>query len=100
MVTRDEDWQDDDAIALFDAFTRLDTADQAADFLRDLCTRRELTEMASRWRIVRLLDTGLSYRDISAETGVSTATVTRVAQWLHHGRGGYASMIERTRETS
>lgn len=98
MVTEDEDWQNREALSLFDAFTRLESADEAAAFLRDLCTRRELSEMTSRWHIVRLLREGRSYREIASETGASTATVTRVAQWLHHGRGGYLRMLERMEE--
>ena len=31
----------------------------------------------------------------SATTGASTATVTRVAQWLHHGEGGYRAVLKR-----
>jgi TrpR-related protein YerC/YecD len=44
---------------------------------------------------VRLLSEGLSYRDIADRTGASTATVTRINQWLQHGTGGYQMMLER-----
>ena len=95
-----DDWRNDETNSLLDAFISLQTPDEAAAFLRDLCTHREVTEMASRWTIVRLLDEGLSYREISDKTGVSTATVTRVSQWLHHGMGGYELMLERTKDQS
>ncbi len=58
-------------------------------FLRDLCTLEELEELSERWHIAQLLDTGESYRSIAEKTGVSTTTVTRIAQWLEHGEGGY-----------
>src|SRR4029453_17342007 len=59
-------------------------------FLRDLCTLGEREALAPRWQIVRLLDEGLPYLEIAERVHTSTATVTRVAQWLRHGAGGYA----------
>ena len=60
-------------------------------FLRDLCTLGELEALAHRWQIVRLLDEGRPYLEIAERVHTSTATVTRVAQWLRHGAGGYAA---------
>ena len=51
--------------------------------------------MAQRWEVVRLLDEGRHYGEISRETGASTATITRIAHWLHHGTGGYREALER-----
>lgn len=98
MTTGADDWKTDDTDRLMEAFVTLTTPDEVGTFLRDLCTHREVTEMASRWTIVRLLDQGLSYRDIAEQTGASTATVTRVAQWFHHGMGGYQTALERTKD--
>jgi len=50
--------------------------------------------MAERWQVVRLLDQGMSYRQIYEETGVSTATVTRVAKSLRFG-SGYRLVLDR-----
>ena len=84
---------------LVDAILTLQTRDEAAAFFRDLCTRRELEEMCSRWAVVRLLDEGgRSYREIHDLTGVSTATITRINQWLQHGTGGYRLLLDRTRK--
>ncbi len=90
-----EIWQNDDTRSLFEAILALDTTDEAASFFRDLCTRRELEEMSQRWAVVRLLDAGLTYREIAEETGVSTATITRINQWLRHGTGGYRLVLDR-----
>ena len=38
---------------------------------------------------------GLSYREIAAMGHCSTATITRINEWLQHGRGGYRMMLER-----
>ncbi len=90
-----DDWIEPDTEALLEALVLLETMGEAALFLRDLCTRKELTEMSKRWAVARLLDEGRSYRSISEETGASTATVTRIAQWLNHGTGGYRMMLDR-----
>ena len=81
---------------LAQAFLCLRTRDEAKRFLRDLCTLGELEALAHRWQIVRLLDEGLPYLEISERVHTSTATVTRVAQWLRHGTGGYQLALRRT----
>ncbi|HEX9854664.1 MAG TPA: YerC/YecD family TrpR-related protein [Acidimicrobiia bacterium] len=93
-----DDWRNDDTAALFDAIVDLADRDEAAAFFRDLCTRRELEEMSQRWAVARLLENGLPYREIHEITGVSTATITRINQWVQHGTGGYRRMLERARE--
>lgn len=54
--------------------------------------------MAQRWAVVRMLEQGLHYAEISRRTGASTATITRIASWLHHGEGGYRLVLDRLRE--
>jgi TrpR-related protein YerC/YecD len=80
---------------LFEAIVRLTDRDECAKFFRDLCTLTELEEMAERWEVARLIAQEMSYRQISELTGSSTATITRIAHWLHHGEGGYRLMLER-----
>ena len=92
-----EVWRDEAAGQLFEAFLRLETVDEVSAFFRDLCTLGELHDMAQRWAVVRLLDKGMHYAEISRSTGASTATITRIAQWLHHGEGGYSKALERLR---
>lgn len=90
-----DDWRTAEAEALFDAVLRLETRTEAERFFRDLCTLNEIHDMAQRWSIVRMLDRGLHYAQISRETGASTATITRIASWLHHGEGGYREALDR-----
>src|SRR5947199_8593771 len=81
---------------LADAFLTLRSRDEYRRFLRDLCTLSELEALAHRWQIAQLLDEGRSsYLEISERVGASTATVTRVAQWLRAGAGGYRLALER-----
>jgi TrpR-related protein YerC/YecD len=79
---------------LFGVILSLKTTKEAEAFFRDLCTVEELKDMSDRWQIVRLLQKGLTYRDISEELKVSTTTVNRVAFWLNNGRGGYSLAIK------
>lgn len=95
-----ESWRTEQTEALFDAFLHLGTRDETAGFLRDLCTLGELHDLANRWAVVRLLDKGLHYAEISELTGTSTATITRIAQWLRHGEGGYRLLLDRTRSAA
>lgn len=97
MTVRDE-WRTEDTEALCSALLRLRTTEEMADFLRDLCTLQEIEALSSRWAVVRLLDQGLPYRQIALATGVSTATITRINQWLQHGTGGYRLVLRRTRK--
>ncbi|XBQ15902.1 MAG: YerC/YecD family TrpR-related protein [Oceanicaulis sp.] len=89
-----------DVAALAAALLRLETAGEAERFLRDLTTPGELQALAERWRVARMLDAGgKSYREISAETGVSTTTVTRVARFLgQENYKGYRLVLDRLKE--
>ena len=97
MAMTDDDWRSEHTSALFGAILRLETPLEAERFFRDLCTLGELRDLAQRWAVVRMLDAGLHYAEISKRTGASTATITRIASWLRHGEGGYQSMLARIR---
>lgn len=91
--------QDDAAAgrrALFSAVLSLKDAGECGAFFADLCTPAELEALAGRWTVARLLDKGIPYREISERTGISTATVTRVARCLTYGKdGGYRRILSR-----
>jgi TrpR-related protein YerC/YecD len=82
---------------LVDAFAKLREPTVVAAFLRDLCTTNELDAMGQRLQVARLVDEAVPYQEISRRTGASTATVTRVAHWLHYGEGGYQEVLKRGR---
>ena len=84
-----------DLRALFDAIRELRTDSDCDEFFADLCTPAELRDMADRWKAAALIDRGVTYREIYEKTGVSTATVTRVARALYNGRGGYRKVLDR-----
>ena len=80
---------------LFRAIASLRNADEVERFFRDLCTRSELEAMTHRWEVAQLLDEGLPYLEVSKRAHASTTTVTRVAQWLRNGEGGYQLALKR-----
>ncbi|HUP33526.1 MAG TPA: YerC/YecD family TrpR-related protein, partial [Gaiellaceae bacterium] len=80
---------------LLETIARLRSLDEAERFFRDLCTLSELEAMAHRWEVAKLLDQDLTYVEVAERARASTATVTRVAQWLRHGRGGYRLALDR-----
>ena len=91
----------DEIADLCRALTLLQTEQEARRFLFDLATPGEIAALAERWRVARLLAAGeKSYREISAETGVSTTTVTRVARFLsQEPHQGYRLVLDRFGET-
>ena len=93
-------WRSDSVAAVLTALQALESVDEKARFLRDLCTVSELEAMAHRWEVARFLDQGLPYQEIARRTGASTTTVTRVSHWLRYGEGGYRLALERTATAS
>lgn len=84
--------------SLFQAIRTLKTPSELAAFFRDLLTIQELEAASTRWQIVRLLQKQLPYLEIARLCHVSTTTVTRVALWLEHGRGGYKTALSRLKK--
>lgn len=80
---------------LFDAILKLKTREEAYKFFEDLCTVAEIKSMAQRWAVARKLDRGETYIDIAAETGASTATISRVKRYLEYGADGYRLVLDR-----
>src|SRR5712692_8568367 len=88
-------WRTQEMQELFATILALESPDEVERFFRDLCTLAELEAISHRWAVAKLVDQGLPYLEIAQRTGASTATVTRVAHWLHHGEGGYQLALER-----
>ncbi len=80
---------------LYEAILKLQSVSECKKFFRDLCTLSELSAMTERFEVVKMLTQDKPYREICKKTGSSTATITRVAHWLHHGMGGYKIVLER-----
>ncbi len=88
-------WDERHLTELFAALSQLKGPSEFQAFFEDLCTPAELRSMADRWRVTQLLEQGMSYRLINEKSGVSTATITRVARSLTYGSGGYRTLLKR-----
>jgi TrpR-related protein YerC/YecD len=85
---------------LFHAILCIQNQVEAVKYFRDLLTIAEIMEFANRWQMVKLLYEEKPYTEIAKKLNTSTATVTRVAHWLHHGMGGYKTIANRMFKSS
>ena len=83
---------------LFDAVLRLESREDCAKFFEDICTIKEVQDMAQRLDAAILLDQGVNYQTISEQVGISTATISRVSKCLNYGSGGYRDALARMKE--
>ncbi len=84
---------------LFEAIAKLESVEECYDFFEDLCTIKEIQDMAQRFYTAILLDKGESYQAISEKVGTSSATISRVNHCLNYGSGGYRKAIDDAKET-
>ena len=80
---------------LFKSMLQLETVEDCYQFFTDICTIKEIQDMAQRLDTAILLSQGMNYQNISKEIGISTATISRVSRCLNYGSGGYRAAIER-----
>lgn len=80
---------------MYKAILTLETVDECVKFFDDLCSMTELKAMEQRYQVAALLHEGKIYNDILAETGASSATISRVNRSLQYGADGYSVVFER-----
>lgn len=80
---------------LFQTILNLQSVEECYDYFVDLCTVKELQDMAQRLDTAVLLAQGCSYQQICEQVGVSTATVGRVSKCLNYGTGGYRAALDK-----
>lgn len=83
---------------LFESILTLQNIEECYNYFEDLCTIKELREMAQRFQVAKMLAEGRIYSDIAKETGASTATISRVNKCLTYGTDGYQLAIERVKK--
>ncbi|MCR5136433.1 MAG: TrpR YerC/YecD [Oscillospiraceae bacterium] len=88
-------WYNDDIRNFFRAVLSLRDEEECLAFFTDICTVTEMQSISQRLRVAMLLREGTSYNSITAETGVSAATISRVSRSLEYGSGGYETVIAR-----
>jgi len=91
-------YQNEATERLFQAILSLNTMEECRNFFEDACTIKEILDIAQRFEVACMLTEKKSYQQISQETGVSTATISRVNRCITYGGGGYKTAIERLKE--
>ena len=87
--------RNDTTDALFDAILSLESRDECYQFFEDLCTVKEISDMAQRLEAAKLLLNGNTYDQIVKTVEISTATISRINRCIQYGSGGYRTVIER-----
>ena len=84
--------------AMYKAILSLNNVEECMKFFDDLCTVTELMALEQRYQVAVCLHNGMIYNDILAETGASSATISRVNRSLQYGSGGYDIVFERMKD--
>jgi TrpR-related protein YerC/YecD len=90
-----KNWYTKSTEDLCEAILSLQTKEECAAFLEDICTIKEILDISQRLAVARMLSQGVGYTTICKETGASTATISRVSKCYAYGTGGYKTVIER-----
>lgn len=83
---------------LFETILKLDNIEECYSFFEDICTIKEMQDMAQRLAVAVLLDQGENYQKISQDVSVSTATISRVSKCLRYGSGGYRLALDKMKQ--
>ena len=80
---------------LYKELIKLESAEECASFLSDLCTMKELQSMGQRLMAAKMLIEGKTYNEVIEATDISSATLARVSKCVRYGNGGYESIIKK-----
>ena len=80
---------------LFRAILSLKDLDECYEFFEDLCTMKELADMAQRIETAQMLLAGKTYEQIVKSVEISTATISRINRCIQYGTGGYEKILAR-----
>ncbi len=86
---------DEDLKILSDAILSLENLEECKKFLTDLCTVREISSMAQRITVAKLLRDKKTFTEIEKATGMSSATIARVNKGVQYGADGYSLVLDK-----
>ena len=89
MTGRNNDRVNQNIRYLFETILKIETMEECEALFDDLCTKTELASISQRLVVAKMLSEKKVYSDIVAQTGASTATISRVNRSLAFGAGGY-----------
>ena len=79
---------------LYQMILKLETMEECKVLLEDLCTRKEVANMAERLYAAQLLLEGKTYSQVISETNISSATLSRISQCVQYGKG-YSALLKK-----
>lgn len=79
--------------ALYELIAGIQDPEQIAALFDDLCTRKEIDNMAERIFAARLLLQGNTYSQVMAQADISSATLSRVSRCVQYG-SGYSRLLK------
>ena len=80
---------------LYRAILLLEDETECRSFFEDICTVKELQDIAQRLVVAKMLRDKKVSSDIVSATGASTATISRVNRSLQYGCNGYEEIFKR-----
>ena len=78
---------------LFHLIAGLETMEDCHALFHDLCTMKELENMAERLHAAKLLMEGNTYNQVMAQAEISSATLSRVSRCVQYGKG-YSKLLK------
>ena len=72
---------------LYDLIASLKSREDCRALFSDMCTNKEIEQMAQRIYAARLLIEGKTYNQVIEETDISSATLSRVSRCVQYGAG-------------
>ena len=72
---------------LYRLIASIQTAEDCRALFEDLCTVKEIENMAERCYAARLLLEGNTYNQVMAQADISSATLSRVSRCVQYGKG-------------
>lgn len=64
-----------------------------SDFLDDLLTEEEITDLAQRLKVAKSLIKDKTYEETSEKVDVSTSTITKIGQIIKYGKGTFEKLF-------
>ena len=83
---------------LFEAILTLENVDECFDFFEDVCTVNEVTSIAQRFAVAKMLKEKHTYIEVAEKTGASTATISRVNRSLNYRNDSYDMVLDRMKK--
>lgn len=86
-------WNNSTALQFAEVMASIDDLATMANFLRDILTEKEITEISARLEAARMLEAKKTYSEIVKQTKLSSRTVARISEWMKNGCSGYAAAL-------